>query len=276
LPTLGPKVYRLNRRAYGRSPAQSIRLTWDWLARPYRDLVILKRITFGREDPEMWRLVEKNVDGINALRASGKSYIIATAHFLRETLFSLSLPSRIGGHPVHSSNFPPSQPETFEELRSHIQSWNLVRAVRAWDKNAELVFVGVDPLPFRTLYRRLCEPGNVMFIHVDAWAKKAPVGTYERPFAFVKKRVFATGAAQLARTAGCPIISCVHSLQADGTILLEWGEPIHHVDNDIAVMDKLIDPIEIAIGQRPAQYPFRIGGDRRWNQTALKWEDLPN
>ena len=71
LPTLGPKIYRLNRRAYGRSPMQSIRLTLEWLARPYRDLVVLKRITVGRENPETWRLVEKNADGINALRVSG-------------------------------------------------------------------------------------------------------------------------------------------------------------------------------------------------------------
>ncbi len=78
----------------------------------------------------------------------------------------------------------------------------------------------------RKLYCRLHERGNVVFIPVDKPWREHLCGAYVRPFAGKKKCVFSTGAAVLARLARCPIISCVPILERDGTIVLEWGEPI--------------------------------------------------
>ena len=117
-----------------------------------------------------------------------------------------------------------------------------------------------------------------VFIDVDAPWRKSLAGSYERPFAGYKSHVFATGAAQLARMARCPIISCVYSLENDGTIVLEWGSPIriacNDADSDVDVMNKLIDTLELAIGERPTQYVLRIGDSRRWNSRSRRWEEL--
>ena len=103
-------------------------------------------------------------------------------------------------------------------------------------------------------------------------------GAYERPFVGKRKCVFSTGAALLARLTQCPIITCVPLLEKDGTVVLEWGEPIRIAGNDAAndvdVMNELFDTIEIAAGERPTQYAFEIGGDRRWNPLIRRWEDL--
>jgi hypothetical protein len=75
----------------------------------------------------------------------------------------------------------------------------------------------------------------------------------------------------------CPIISCVHTLESDGSIVLEWGAPIRIVgnepSNDIDVMNALIDRVEIAIGDRPTQYALEIGGDRHWDSISRRWEE---
>ncbi len=92
--------------------------------------------------------------------------------------------------------------------------------------------------------------------------KSLPVDTLKIDTSFVrdlgtssrhKSRVFSTGAAQLARLAHCPIISCVHTLESDGTIVLEWGVPIcvagAEARDDAQVMDQLLNTIEIAVGR---------------------------
>jgi lauroyl/myristoyl acyltransferase len=160
-----------------------------------------------------------------------------------------------------------------------IQFGTQVKAVTScWDREMENVFIGSDPLPFRTLYNRLCERGNVVFIHADAPWKKAQSGAFVRPFAGHRRRVFATGTAQLAQMSQCPILCCVYFLESDGTIVLEWGPLIRNADmeqgNVIDVMYRLIDRLEIAIGERPTQYIFEIGYDRRWNSKSKQWEDI--
>ena len=115
--------------------------------------------------------------------------------------------------------------------------------------------------------RRLRERGNVVFIPVDAPWSENVTGAFERPFAGHKKKVLSSGAAQLARLSKCAIISCVSMLENDGTIVLQWGDPIRIDDNkstnEVDVMNELMDALEIAIGERPTQYTFEIGAYRR-------------
>ena len=39
-------------------------------------------------------------------------------------------------------------------------------------------------------------------------------------------------------------------------------------------MNKLIDVLEKAIGERPTQYVLHIGEGRRWNANMKHWEDF--
>ena len=138
---------------------------------------------------------------------------------------------------------------------------------------------GSDLFAAKKIYNRLCEAGNVVFIDVDAWPNINTV-TYQRPFAGFKKRAFAMGAAQLARMAQSTIISCTISQENDGTIILEWGTPIRCMhnkpDDDINVMNILLDAIEVAVGEKPAQYALEIGAHRRWDPQSKQWKDLPD
>ena len=39
-------------------------------------------------------------------------------------------------------------------------------------------------------------------------------------------------------------------------------------------MDRLIDQLERAVGERPMQYMLSGGGERRWNEMRKCWEDM--
>jgi hypothetical protein len=280
LPRPGLETYWQMRSAFGKSRQDSFYLAWGWLARPFRDFVVLKRLLYKRENPFNWRIVERNVDGINSLRESGEPYIIANAHFAKEPGFSAFSPGVTYGHPVQVADTPLKRIRSLYDLRNRIQYGTLLKAIfSCYGRDTEIIFSGSDLRTARTLYKRLCKRGNVVFIAVDApWQKNLTGSTYERPFAGHKSRVFPTGAAQLARMTQCPIISCACSLESDGTIVLEWGSPIRCVgnraENDLKVMDELLNVLEVAIGERPTQYIFEIGRDRRWNSQSKQWEDL--
>ena len=280
LPRPGFEAYWQMRSAFGKGRLESFSLAWEWLARPLRDFVVLKRLIYRHEDPFNWRIVEKNVDGINRLRESGEAYIIASAHFPKEPGLSIFSPNVTYGHPVNVGNEPMKQIRSLYDLRIRIQYEALLKAsVSCWGRDIEFIFSGSDLRTARTLYKKLCERGNVVYIAVDApWQKNQTGSTYERPFAGYKSRLFPTGAVQLARMTKCPIISCVCSLESDGTIVLEWGSPIRCVGNmavnDSKVMDELLNVLEVGIGERPTQYIYEIGMGRRWNSQSRRWEDL--
>ena len=277
LPIPGLHMYRQMRRAFGKNRFDSFCLALGWLARPLRDFVVLKRLVYRREDPSKWRIVERNVDGINSLRESGESYIIATAHFPKRPGLSIHSPEITYGHNVQVANPVVTHVRCLHDLRIRIQYGALLKAFACYRRDCEHVFIK-NLRTARTLYSRLRERGNVVFIPVDGGWGKTLTGCCERAFAGQRSRVFSTGAAQLARLAGCPIISCVHVLETDGTIVLEWGVPIRIVGSDAAnevnVMNEVFNRLEIAIGERPTQYIFEVGGERRWNSQSRRWEDI--
>lgn len=281
LPQPGLQAYWELRSAFGSSRLRSFSLAWARLARPFRDFVVHKRIAFAREDTAQWRIVERNVGAINMLRASGKPYIVAPGHFAQPTMLAMFAPQITPGRAVALSNSAPQKIRTLKDLRTWIQARTLFVAMRScWRRPFELVLNGQDPFPSRTLLNRLLEPGNVVFIHIDApWEGKSTKGSFRRPFAGDREHTFATGAVQLARLAQCPIISCVYLSDRDGTRVLEWGEVIRPASepasSDVDVMNRLLDVLEAPIGEHPTQYIQEIGYGRRWNPKTRCWQDLP-
>ncbi len=277
LPTPGFNIYWQMRSAFGKSRLESFYLAWGWLARPFRDFVVLKRLLYGRESPLNWRIVERNAENVKSLRESGESYIIAVGHFSKQPCLGMFSPDITYGCAVQVTNPPLKRVQSFYDLRIRIQYGAFLKAYSCWRRSCEFVYIK-DLRAARTLYHRLSERENVVFIPVDAPWSKTSSGSYERPFAGHKSRVFSTGAAQVAHLAQCPIISCVHKMEVDGTMVLEWGKPIRTAGNDAAgaieVMDELLDTMEVAVGERPTEYIFEIGSDRRWNSRSMCWEDL--
>ena len=277
-PASGPHIYWQMRVAYGKGRLDSFKLAWDWLGRGYLDFLVHRRLIHKLENPLNWQIVERNAENIKRLRESGESYIVAGGHFQHGFSCSMYVPSITYGRVIRVSD-PVKKIRSLKDLRTRYQFGMNMKSFAYWaGKNAEIIFNEPDMRTARKIYNRLCVRGNVVFIDVDAIWKKSNTRSYERPFAGSKSRVFATGTAELARMAKCPVICCVHFIERDGTIVLEWGPPILNGGTDgenvIDVMNKLIDQLEIAIGERPTQYVFQIGGDRRWNPQRRHWEEF--
>lgn len=272
-PKSGKNTYSQMSQGFGKG-LRSLDLTYKWLRRPFRDFVILTRIINQREDPSKWRIIEKNPEAIKALRESGESYIVASGHFSREALISLFDPRITFGHPIHVAIDVPERIQSLYDRRICIRLGALLRTANYLEKKVEILFVG--KCPFKELLRRLRNQGNVLFIHVDApWHANRP-GSFLRPFAGHQSRAFATGAVRLAKLAKCPVVSCVYRLGKDGTKIIEWGTPYfpQESDDDINITNRLLDHLETAIGERPAQYILEVGGDRRWNSPNKCWENV--
>jgi lauroyl/myristoyl acyltransferase len=143
----------------------------------------------------------------------------------------------------------------------------------AWDRPFEFAFNSRGHSAAGLIYQRLREPGNTILINVDAPWEKRTAGSFSRPFAGKKERLFSTGVAQLADLTNCPIICCSYWEEPDRTIVLDWGTPIRKVEGQIETMNRLLDQLEVAVGERPTQYVLTIGGDRQWNATQKRWEN---
>jgi hypothetical protein len=273
LPTPGMAAVRQMHRAYGKGLLGTVLLAWRWLARPYRDFVLGQRVIMHREDPFEWKIVERNVVGINALRAANASYIIASAHFLREGYFSVLDPRVTPGRAIQAGVVLPERIRTLYDLRFFIQYGTLVKAVIDTLKG-DCFWVGRDRQPSKAMLTHLRDQGNVVIIYADAHWQRTGGGVYFRPFAGLKDREFSTGAARIARIAKCPVISLVCLQEDDGTIVLQWGDPIWNTGDDVGVMNHLIDAFEVAVGERPDQYVFWIGGDRQWDARNRRWQEV--
>jgi hypothetical protein len=86
LPSPGVITYCRMRRAFGEGRLRSFQLAWESIARPFKDFVTLKRVLYGREDVFRWRIIERNSAEVSSLRKTGRSFIVATAHFQRAAL----------------------------------------------------------------------------------------------------------------------------------------------------------------------------------------------
>jgi len=276
-PQTAPRLYWQLRATFGTSRLQALRLLLGWLGLGYRDFVVSKRVLQRREDLFAWKIEERNTEGIDQLRRSNESYIIATGHFGFTSSYGLFAPSVTWGHAVRVVKSVPAPRSNMATVRLRYQFRTHLKAgATCWRRRCELVAIGSDLQGVQTLYDHLSQRGNAVVIDVDAWWEKSQGGSYERAYAGRGHRVFATGAVELARLTHCPIISCVHWLEPDGTVVLDWGTPIRIADPDSRtdqdIMDVLLDRFETAIGNRPMQFAFEIGADRRWNAIRGQWE----
>lgn len=276
LPRPGVPAFLEARDAFGLGYLEALGLARRRLLRPLADFVILNRLLYGREDVVKWTIIEKNADGIARLRATGKSFIIATGHFGRAAFAPMYFSGIIPGRRIHVGAPIPSAVSTLAERQARLQYSVTMRALSSLlDRVDDVVYVSPQHRsPALPIYKKLRRGGTVVYVHVDApWAwRKSDGGVHVRPFLGNRRREFATGVARLAQLAKCPIITCVPYLESDGTVVLEWGAPFMAGDDEVATTDCLLDVLEVAVGNRPDHYVLPVGRDRRWSCQRQRWE----
>lgn len=252
--------------------------TWDYLARPYTDFVLFRRILDGREDISKWSIIEENADAVKKLRGSDAPFIVATAHFAREATVTLYTPWIVPGRlkalvvPLPAFSWRPSV------LRTRLQFGQMLQIIRHINPGAECVYTGSELKPI-ALVHSLLQPGTRAIIHLDATVGPNELGSFSSPFAGHGQLAFAVGTARLARLAHCPIIPCVPRVVKHRQIELQWGEPVlphptkESKQDDASVTSELLGFFEVAIGERPSQYVLPIGEDRRWEPDRIRWSD---
>jgi len=253
----------------------ALRQAAEHIARPLCDSVVLRRALRGVPDRNQWRIEQRSLPCVDRVRASGETFILATAHFARQAFMALAH-REILPHDITSVSLPlpkrTRNPYTWWARYHYGQILECSRASRP-----EIRFVyPVRSGAYRQLVETLRKPGNVVMVHIDAPSTSTGVDTFCRPFAGLESRRFATGAARLSRTTGRPIVVCIPYLKDDRTIVLDWTRVIEPQDGggieaDRRVTDTILDDIEQAIGRRPGQYVLECLGARRWDARAERW-----
>ena len=264
-PQSGRQAYRNFKGSFGAGRWQSLRLAQQWLTRPLLDYVVFVRICHNREKMNEWQIVEHNAAPIRSLMESGERLIVATGHFAREAAICLYLAKVLPAFLLGVVARLPEQ-RTLHDRRMRIQFGTILGALhhtRPLDR--EWIVVGEGASPMKHLLEGLNQPGRVVIIAIDAHWEGGKRGSFARPFAGYRSRTVATGAARLARLSQSYTVDCVTWIDDEGRIVIEWGAPIPPPDRadefaDIAVMDRLLAPLEVAIGRRPTQYVLAFGG----------------
>ena len=276
MPTSRQAARQTMRVAFGMNDADAAKSAQEYLAQPFYTFVAFRRVLRHREHTDGWVIEERNNHGIAQLRETGRSFIVATGHFRRESHLVLYLTRVCPGKSaaIHL-------PLTAARLRAHtvlerIQYGQLLRTARSVRPDHIFLWVG-DAV--RKILKNLAQPNCQVVISVDAFWRATGSSTYTRPFAGMRARTFSTGTAALARLAQRPIVPCVGYVDENDAIILEWGDVIEPPSRDdeaadIRTTDTILDFLEQAIGRRPTQYVIYIGEERRWNPVQKAWENL--
>ena len=259
-------------RTFALDEQQAKRLAREWLTRPYRDYVFVKRIAAGREAVHRWPIEVRNEPA--ALKDPKQSVIIATGHFSRQAMASVYLPSAIP-KPLAAIVAPLDEhPLGPRALRIKLQFGEMMRAMRRLRAGkVQVMEVGKGRLLAR-IVQYLRTPGNAAIISPDVpWYRKSGM---ECPFAGYSSQHFALGAARLARLSQTPILTCVPYLEADGRVVLEWHDPIpaparKDADADARLTALILRRLEKDIGRRPGQYVLSLGHGRKWDRVKQRW-----
>ncbi len=277
-PQTGKHTYWNFRRTFRAHRWQSFRLAQQWLTRPFVDHVVLVRICHGREILDEWKIIEHNAEPIRLLMESGEPLIVATGHFAREAFWTVYRESVL---PAFLLGFRAQIPvqRTLYGRRMRIQFGTIVETMNhVRPVNREWIVVGTGASAMESLIDGLQQPRRVVVIPINGpWEGGRP-GSFARPFAGHQSRIFAIGAARLARLTQANVVSCVQWVDEDGHAVIEWGAIIPPPEEgnkaaEISIMNRLLDPFEVAIGKRPTQYVLPIGADRQWNPSVQSWED---
>lgn len=270
----GWKERQTMKRVFGQRAG---RIAREWITRPYLDYVAIRRLVRGREVVSDWQIYERNLVGVEALRRSGASFIVATGHFAREATAGLY---RVGTMPqklvalVAPLAAPTRQPQA---IRIRAQYGNFLDVLTVINPELQMLYVG-QPAANHVALQRLSEPGNVVITAADAPWPRDRRGGHARPFAGHRHRAFATGLAHLSRLSQCPVVVCVPYIESDGRLFLDWSDPIAPSETrdkagDLRTTNTILDIVEKAIGRRPGQYVLDIGGDRCWSPSEARWAE---
>ena len=276
VPTSGRSALSTMRKAFGMEDADAKRAAREYLSQPFYAFVVFQRMLYRRESPDEWTIEEANGDEVTLLRESERPFIVATGHFRRESFIALYLPRLCPGSVAGVFASIPERSLRLSNLRIRVHFGQVVKAVKWSRPDVELVHVGGA---FIKLLGHLANSRRRVIMAVDSFWKTTGSSTHPRPFGGMKARPFSTGAATLSRLAQCPIVPCASYVDADGTIVLEWGPVIEpplrqDEDADIRTTNVVLDFLENAIGRRPTQYVLHIGEERKFDPVLGTWKDF--
>jgi lauroyl/myristoyl acyltransferase len=277
VPSSGRPALTTMQKAFLMEDADARRSAREYLAQPFYSFVVFHRILHRREHPDNWTVEERNNQDVVQLRESGRSFIVATGHFRRESHVALCMPRFCPGSiaivfvPVPARSLRP------HNIRTRVHFGQLLQVIRHSRPDSKFVYVGGA---LKELLKHLEQPSCQVVVSVDAFWKTTGWSAHTRPFAGMRARPFSIGSAVLSRLAQCPIVPCATYVGKDGTIVLEWGPVIPPPQREDEAADSpntniILDFLESAIGRRPSQYVLYIGEERRWNPVLQTWED-PN
>lgn len=279
LPSETSRESRAEIRSMGITGRSAASLAQQRLAVGYYDLVWLTRMRYGRERSARWEILESGREHVDDLFRQGP-LVLATAHFSVAALTAIqSVLPRSFAYLASEDTTPPSGPRDRRAQLARV-SRDLGRLGQLTPElPEEELFVKV-PLPesmwshpeartasVRELLRRL-RRGDVVLLRVDAyWGAE---GGLARPFAGMKQRTFALGAARIARVAHSPVIP--FAAYADGrkrVVRLEWFPPLMPrmrgtEDDDREVMNEVLTHLEGAVRHAPTAYLHPLGSERAW------------
>jgi lauroyl/myristoyl acyltransferase len=275
VPTSGRSVLGTMRKAFGMEEADARRNATESLAQPFYAFVVFQRVLRGREHPASWIVEERNKEDVVKLRESGRSFMIVTGHFARESVLSIYLPQVCPGSIEHVTITVPKPSLRPRNIRERTYFGQISRGLRHSFPDVKFVYVGDGA---RKLIKHLSQPGRQVVMAVDSFWHASGSSAHTRPFAGMKDRSFSTGAAIVSRLAQCPVASLASYIARDGTIILEWGpviEPPQRNDEsaDLQNTNAVLDFLETAVGRRPTQYVLYLGEQRQWNPVLERWQD---
>ena len=265
------------RLIFGLEGAGARGLAHQWLGIPYKDLVMFRRVARGRDRAEEWTLEQVNGEAVNALVDAGKPILVAGGHFEYSSMLALT---RL--HPELDAGVVMNPIEPFKLdgavlLRRLINGTMRDLFVRLRPNSSiERIHVGEVGVQTRLL-EVLSRPNGVGFIMVDTWWPKP--NAYYRPFAGELRRPLAVGAARLARLAQCPVVVFAAERTGPKAVRLHYSDLIYpgqpgEAVGDRAMLDQMIDRLEVYLGRFRGQYPDFVGWERRWDSSTERWIPL--
>lgn len=249
------------------------------LTRTLRDHVAAQRCILHRPGnmSELRNVQTAMAPAAQELLESDRSFLMANAHFSRETILAAFAPASLHGHKLTFVANPVPDPDgTLATERVRVQFGQLLESGRHINPECTIATVG-KAASVRALLDTLGQPGQVLSIHVDAPVDPARAAIV-RPFAGHGARAFANGTARIARHAQVPILPVVSYIDRHGVVQLDYQEPIEppapdDSDADNRNTSEMLDTFELVIGRHPDSYIIDFGSERRWDPVAERWSD---